>query len=80
MVLYRGQLATDPVGLSWSWRSMVALGFARAHYGRFDQPGEDAVILRAIVPASHIICAPSLDKRVLDTDLKPGKIKKLMAF
>lgn len=57
VVLYRGQLASDPVGMSWSWLPLEALHFAKAH------KGDDAVILRALVPASEIICAPALEKR-----------------
>ena len=66
VLLYRGQLSTDPIGMSWTWAPMTALKFAREHYGRFDKSGDDAVILRALVPASEIICAPLLQKKKID--------------
>lgn len=70
VLLYRGQLSSDPVGLSWAWTPMVALRFAKEHHTRFDKPGDDAVILRALVPASEIICAPSLEKKILNHDME----------
>jgi hypothetical protein len=65
--LFRGQLATEPVGVSWSRTFHIAVkfalyGVAKALYLRKARipPRKDGVILRAQVEREAIICAPCL--------------------
>ncbi len=66
-LLFRGQ-AAGPIGLSWTRSPNMALKFAlfgARHVDPLAILGDgraDAVILGAIVPAAHIICAPCLQR------------------
>jgi hypothetical protein len=72
VVLYRGQLEDDPVGMSWSWRPYTAFQFAQTSVrdgNRFWAPGRrGTIMLRAFVPASEIISAPCINGKGKDQE------------
>jgi hypothetical protein len=95
--LYRGQVLGDKPGMSWARQPHIAYKFALFGQESIDPvklatdgiPAEraalcrtDAVVLRALVPAANIICAPCLlgkaegeyliDPRGLNVDSEPA--------